>query len=128
SYGASSSSGEENVSSKHPPESGSFGFDSGNHTIKIQTKAWDEILQEGIENEVYLVKVDCEGCEKHLVAVDEDTITEFDAWAIETHSKKIRKNLERKFEKCGFDVEVSKKSTHRPSGKETSILHAEKVN
>jgi hypothetical protein len=49
-----------------------------------------------------VVKVDCEGCERHLLAVPDDVLTGPRAWILETHSDEVHAALWALFARLGY--------------------------
>lgn len=80
-----------------------FGFKLGIHKISLPCVPFEEVL-EGTED-VSIAKVDCEGCEKHLLEVNEIRIPR---WIIEVHDPHFLPSLVNHFEGKGFDVHAEK--------------------
>jgi len=73
--------------------------------IKVRCLSWKKVLENAIKEKVDIAKVDCEGCEKYLIDIENELIKQIKEWIIESHSKEITKNLIRKFSSCGFKIE-----------------------
>jgi predicted RNA methylase len=61
---------------------------------------WIDVLKNGFE----VAKVDCEGCEKHLLSLPDDLIRKVPKWVIECHGPETLRQLCEKFLKAGFKV------------------------
>jgi hypothetical protein len=61
---------------------------------------WIDVLKDGFE----VAKVDCEGCEKHLLSLPDDLIRKVPKWVIECHGPETLRLLCEKFLKAGFKV------------------------
>ncbi|MEM5821209.1 MAG: FkbM family methyltransferase [Candidatus Aenigmatarchaeota archaeon] len=72
--------------------------------IKVKCISWKEVLEKAIKEKIDIAKIDCEGCEKFLVSVDDDLIKQIPEWIIECHSLEISRLIFRKFIKNGFDL------------------------
>ncbi|MCM8808393.1 MAG: hypothetical protein NC926_10750, partial [Candidatus Omnitrophica bacterium] len=72
--------------------------------IKVKCLSWEEVLKKAIKEKVDIAKVDCEGCEKFLVSVDDDLIKQISEWIIECHSLEISRLIFKKFIKNGFKL------------------------
>ncbi|MCX8163452.1 MAG: FkbM family methyltransferase [Candidatus Micrarchaeota archaeon] len=96
--------GEIKIFSSHEPGGAGFGLvitNIFNKTIKSNIKeyvfscvSFTKILK---ENNYDIAKIDCEGCEEFLVAVDDNLIKKIPLWIIEIHSKEIERKLLEKF-------------------------------
>ncbi|MCX8163090.1 MAG: FkbM family methyltransferase [Candidatus Micrarchaeota archaeon] len=62
------------------------------------------------ENHYDIAKIDCEGCEKYLLELDQKTLTKIPIWLIEVHSKELEKNILEKFKQAGFKSTTMEKS------------------
>lgn len=67
--------------------------------IKVRNAA-DIIDKSGAD----LAKFDCEGAEKHLVNISNETLRKIGFYIIETHSPEIKKQLIQKFRDSGFSL------------------------
>ncbi|MBU5682110.1 MAG: FkbM family methyltransferase [Candidatus Aenigmarchaeota archaeon] len=72
--------------------------------IKVKCISWKEVLEKAIKEKADIAKIDCEGCEKFLVSVDDDLIKQIPEWIIECHSLEISRLIFKKFIKNGFDL------------------------
>ncbi|MEM5820134.1 MAG: FkbM family methyltransferase [Candidatus Aenigmatarchaeota archaeon] len=72
--------------------------------IKVKCISWKEVLEKAIKEKVDIAKIDCEGCEKFLVSVDNDLIKQIPEWIIECHSLEISRLIFGKFIKNEFDL------------------------
>ncbi|MEM5882520.1 MAG: FkbM family methyltransferase [Candidatus Aenigmatarchaeota archaeon] len=72
--------------------------------IKVKCLSWKEVLKRAIDENVDIAKVDCEGCEKFLVSVDDDLIKQIPEWIIECHSLEISRLIFKKFIKNKFQL------------------------
>jgi hypothetical protein len=61
---------------------------------------WIDVLKDRFE----VAKVDCEGCEKHLLSLPDDLIRKVPKWVIECHGPETLRQLCEKFLKAGFKV------------------------
>jgi len=61
---------------------------------------WIDVLKDGFE----VAKVDCEGCEKHLLSLPDDLIRKVPKWVIECHGPETLRQLGEKFLRAGFKV------------------------
>jgi hypothetical protein len=61
---------------------------------------WIDVLKDGFE----VAKVDCEGCEKHLLSLPDYLIRKVPKWVIECHGPETLRQLCEKFLKAGFKV------------------------
>ncbi len=61
---------------------------------------WIDVLKETFD----VAKIDCEGCEKHLLSVPDDLIRKVPKWVIECHGSGTLRQLYEKFHKAGFKV------------------------
>lgn len=82
----------------------SFGLREGSCTVALEGWSWNRLLQFAVDEEVSIVKVDCEGCERHLLSADEDLIVKIPWWLIEVHSKDLCGKLVDMFLKLGYEV------------------------
>jgi len=73
--------------------------------IKVRCISWKKVLEDAIKEKVDIAKVDCEGCEKYLIDIENKLIKPIKEWIIEAHSKEIAKDLIKKFGYCGFKLE-----------------------
>jgi len=73
--------------------------------IKVKCISWKKVLENAIKEKVDIAKVDCEGCEKYLMDVEDELIKRIKEWIVEAHSKETVKDLIRKFNSCGFKLE-----------------------
>jgi len=62
-------------------------------------------LQNAIKEKVDIAKIDCEGCEKYLMDMENELIGRIKEWVIEAHSREIAINLIKKFRSCRFKLE-----------------------
>ena len=74
-----------------------FGLHEGKYKVRVKTISWENVLKMAKEENINIIKVDCEGCEKYLKNVPDILINYFDKWIIELHSKEIIESLNRKF-------------------------------
>ncbi|MEM4773005.1 MAG: hypothetical protein QW648_03285, partial [Nanoarchaeales archaeon] len=72
--------------------------------IKVKCISWKEVLEKAIKEKADIAKIDCEGCEKFLVFVDDDLIKQIPEWIIECHSLEISRLIFRKFVKNKFKI------------------------
>jgi len=61
---------------------------------------WADVLKDEFE----VAKVDCEGCEKHLLSLPDDLIRKVPKWVIECHGPETLGQLCEKFVKAGYKV------------------------
>jgi hypothetical protein len=61
---------------------------------------WIDVLKDGFE----VAKVDCEGCEKHLLSLPDDLIRKVPKWVIECHGPETLRQLGEKFLRAGFKL------------------------
>jgi hypothetical protein len=61
---------------------------------------WADVLKDEFE----VAKVDCEGCEKHLLSLPDDLIRKVPKWVIKCHEPETLRQLCEKFMKAGFKV------------------------
>jgi len=61
---------------------------------------WADVLKDEFE----VAKVDCEGCEKHLLSLPDDLIRKVPKWVIECHGPETLRQLCEKFVKAGYKV------------------------
>ncbi len=76
----------------------------GNYRIKLKCKSFEDVLKDAIRNDVAIVKIDCEGCEKYLLNVNKELIKKIPFWIIEAHDKEIYANIFSLFIRLGFKV------------------------
>lgn len=110
----SNKSGSIIISSREPPGSAGFGLRPGKYKIKVKTKSWEEVIDLAIKENVYLAKVDCEGCERYLIDIPCSKLKSIPKWIIETHSEEIEKSILKKFEQCGFKHRLIETVTKTP--------------
>ena len=72
------------------------------HNTKVKLISWENVLKKP----PYLMKVDCEGCEKYLAKVANAKIKKVPMWIIETHSYEIENIVVSKFKKCGYKKQL----------------------
>jgi len=78
--------------------------EEGSEEITLECISWNDLLNFAIKNNVDVIKVDCEGCEKYLTNANNKLIKRVREWIIETHNKEITINLMRKFDLSGFEI------------------------
>lgn len=83
----------------------SFGLNPGKFKIKFPSVSFEQVLNR-IED-VDIAKVNCEGCEKHLLEVNDLRIHR---WVIQVHHAYLLPLLINHFKNRGFDVAVNKES------------------
>ncbi|MFB6216586.1 MAG: hypothetical protein ABEJ72_06425, partial [Candidatus Aenigmatarchaeota archaeon] len=66
-------------------------------TQEAQCVSWGEAIRDAIVKDVYLAKVDCEGCEEGLLNVKADLLQEIPHWIMETHSSELTESIMEKF-------------------------------
>jgi hypothetical protein len=69
-------------------------------TTSHNSVGWADVLK----GEFEVAKVDCEGCEKHLLSLPDDLIRKIPKWVIECHGPETLRQLGEKFLKAGFKV------------------------
>ncbi len=87
------------LTSLTPIGSPGFGMIEGKHSVRCHGIALTTLLA---SHAVDVVKMDCEGGEKHLCEVDHSLIRAVPYWIVETHSPDIYKNVTQKFKNCQF--------------------------
>lgn len=115
-------SGQRELRSTASADSPAFGLEDGEVTRAVETRSWTDVLKEAADEDVTLVKVDCEGCEAGLADVDADLLRQFPAWVVETHSTDIRASLTDAFTACGFSTTVCTTGTYPETGAELSVV------
>ncbi|MEM0480612.1 MAG: FkbM family methyltransferase [Candidatus Aenigmatarchaeota archaeon] len=70
--------------------------------IKVKCISFEKVIRKAVKENCYLMKVDCEGCEKFLLDIDDKLIKKIPRWIIESHSFEISKKLCKNFIKNGF--------------------------
>lgn len=76
----------------------------GRKKLKIKCMSWGNLLRKFLKYKNMLIKVDCEGCEKFLLDVEDELLCRFSEWIIECHSLGIAKSIYKKFCKNGFKL------------------------
>ena len=89
--------------------SSGFGISRGQDVVVVKAMPWVKVIQEAKVMGAYLIKVDCEGCEKYLIDVSCQDILSIPNWIIETHNRGIHNRIISKFKKCGFKLLSSKR-------------------
>ncbi|MEM4343061.1 MAG: hypothetical protein QXT91_01875 [Candidatus Caldarchaeum sp.] len=87
---------------------------------------WNTVLSEKFD----IAKVDCEGCEVHLVDVSDELLRSVPEWVIECHSPTILYKLWQKFSSAGFSVYYRNYfwcGTYYVPGKKSSLKNAPKT-
>lgn len=74
----------------------------GEYKVKLNAISWKEVLEDAIEKNVEIAKVDCEGCERFLLDI-KDELKKIPHWIIEIHSKDLEKDLVTHFVGLGFN-------------------------
>ncbi|MEM5830515.1 MAG: hypothetical protein QXL82_03335, partial [Candidatus Aenigmatarchaeota archaeon] len=67
--------------------------------IRVKCVSWENVLKNAIKEKVDIAKVDCEGCEKFLVDVNDELIKQIPEWIIECHSYEIAREIINKLSK-----------------------------
>ena len=78
--------------------------------LKRKIVSWKRVLKERFD----LAKVDCEGCEKGLLNVDNKLLQKIPIWLIEIHGNDLRRKIIEKFRSAGFKeklIRVHKQKT-----------------
>jgi FkbM family methyltransferase len=78
-----------------------FGSKPGRNRISLPCISFEDVLAG--THDVSIAKVDCEGCERHLLEISEIRIPR---WIIEVHDIQLLPLLVKHFEGKGFDVHV----------------------
>lgn len=95
------SDGEMILCSMEKEGSASFGFEKGPHQLTCHGMKIDSILA---LDQIDIVKIDCEGGERHLLSADEKVLEKVNEWMIETHDFETHQNMIHKFCNCGFNM------------------------
>jgi FkbM family methyltransferase len=98
-----------------PPGHIGFGFAEGDYILSFEVESFTTLL-----NRVHadIIKVDCEGHEKHLLTLDPSWLRKIPYWMIEIHSGQLKEQLSRLFSQAGFEEKPASHSvyhfTHSP--------------
>jgi FkbM family methyltransferase len=87
------------ISSNEDVGSLGFGMVDGHYQVECEGVTFQQLFQ---KHAVDVVKIDCEGGEKHLVDVPNCILSNIPYWIIETHSPEIYQIIHSKFKECGF--------------------------
>jgi hypothetical protein len=79
-----------------------YGLSEGQYTIECRATTFSQILT--TTPAIDVMKVDCEGGEKHLKFVENALIQSVPYWIIETHSSTIYREILNKFMDCDFKL------------------------
>jgi len=94
-----------------------FGLGEGAHALPCSGISLASLL---ILGPFDIAKVDCEGGERHLLAVEDALLQRIPYWIIETHDCEIRQEIVRKFCGCGFQLVKA-----LPVSEGVDVLHLE---
>lgn len=92
------------VTSASEPGSMDFGLEDGEYEVELSTVTWENAIERAVENNVSVIKSNCEGGEKYLKKTPNFLISKVPTWFITAHSKEISKELKEKFRDAGFNV------------------------
>jgi len=100
---AGEADGEITLLSASPPGRFAFGDSkSGKFALHATCSSFSTILGKG---KFDMAKVDCEGCEVHLLGVQPSMLSSVPQWIIEVHSRENWQKFEEKFSSAGFSLE-----------------------
>jgi FkbM family methyltransferase len=86
-----------------------FGLNNKGHsTITINLRNCSEIISHSKAN---IAKFDCEGGEKSLLSVPNESLRLISEWIIECHSPELVRLLSQKFKSAGFSIAYNPKSS-----------------
>ena len=96
------------IKSNSEPGEMDFGLNGNSYNQEFPSETWEDVIERGKEENIDIIKSNCEGVEKHLKNVSSNKLNNFDKWFITAHSEKIAKQLTDKFEEAGFVRELNK--------------------
>ncbi len=73
-----------------------------------------------------IVKVDCEGCEKHLLDIKDSIFSSINEYIIETHTKELFDGFVNKFEHAGYKISNVRNMNESKTGYEINLFYAKK--
>jgi len=101
--------GKQVIKSTAKPGLVAFGLVTGDrgetYELPVSCTTWDEVLKYAKKNNASLVKIDCEGCEKHLPNADPALVENIEAYIIEVHDPGIAQQLEALFNRKYYILE-----------------------
>lgn len=97
--GVGSENGRVTVTSNYPPGHIGFGNHEGRYSSSFEVESFSCLLN---HVQADIIKLDCEGNEKHLLEVDPSLLRKIPYWMIEIHSDSLVQNLEHLFIHAGF--------------------------
>ncbi len=117
--GVGASEGIVYVSSAVPPGDPGFGTASkaSKYRAKIEVWSWQRVLSSMPCEALDLVKVDCEGCERTLLALPKSVVRRAKWWVIETHDRTTEGALLERFAALGYVC-----IKYRRMGPETTLV------
>ena len=104
--GVGSENGKAVIKSNYPPGHIGFGNHEGRYSAAFEVESFSSILSL-VKADV--IKVDCEGFEKHLLDVDASLLRNIPFWMIEVHSHTLALQLEHLFLRAGFEQKTMPK-------------------
>ena len=104
--GVSSEKGTLTITSDYPPGTSAFGSQRGGtkYSLEINVISWNELLQHAVQNDVFLIKSDCEGAEKFLLEADRQLIAATPNYIFEIHAYEDELKITKMFAELGYKM------------------------